>query len=47
MRGSSYRALTGKKFGVLNLLTLMGGGRLLGVVADGGSTVFQISVKGF
>lgn len=36
-----------ENFDVLDLWTLMGGGRLREVVADGSLTVFQISVKSF
>ena len=38
--GSNYRAFTGKSFGVLNWLSLIGAGRLWGVVARGGLTSF-------
>ena len=36
-----------ENFGVLDLWTLMGGGRWREMIVDEGSTVFQISVKGF
>ena len=35
MRGSNYRALTGKNFGVWDRWSLIGGGRLQEVVAHG------------
>ena len=38
----NYRALNGKKFGVLDRWSLMGSGRLREVVAHGGSTVPRI-----
>ena len=36
-----------ENFGVLDLWTLTGGGRWREMIVDEGSTVFQISVKGF
>ena len=39
-RGSNYKALTGKIFGVLDWRSFIRGGRLREVVAHGGSTVF-------
>ena len=43
-RGSNYRDLTRKKFGVLKRWLLMGSGRLREVVADGGLTVASVSL---
>ena len=42
MRGSNYKALTGK---ILIMDSLMGGGRLLEVVIHGSSTVLQCHVR--
>ena len=45
-RGFNCKALTGKILAVLDWRSLMGGGRLRGVVADGGSTAFECHISG-